>query len=143
MVMGATLCGRGPAAAAIAAAMHNQSEQVLNSFTLNLYFTWREGFSWGTLFAPKDIVILHLRRVRIHLPQPQLVDPLIIVRYLHRVKDARLHLPVELFLRYYVQFASHRRREIELVRILQLQARRWHRSEEHTSELQSLRHLVC
>src|ERR1039457_6005242 len=43
MVMGATLCGRGPAAAAIAAAMHNQSEQVLNSFTLNLYFTWEGG----------------------------------------------------------------------------------------------------
>lgn len=39
MVMRATLCERGLAAAAIAAAAHKHSKQVLDSFTLNLYFS--------------------------------------------------------------------------------------------------------
>jgi hypothetical protein len=38
MVMGATPCERGPAFAAIAAAAHKHSKQVLESLTLNPYF---------------------------------------------------------------------------------------------------------
>ena len=38
MVMRATLWGRGPEAAAIAAVAHKHSRQVLESLTLNPYF---------------------------------------------------------------------------------------------------------
>jgi hypothetical protein len=39
MAIVATFCGRGPAARPIAAAAYRKIKQVLNSFTLNLYFS--------------------------------------------------------------------------------------------------------
>jgi len=44
MVMRAALCARGPAAAAIdiAAVAHKHSQQVLESLTLNLYFSVKD-----------------------------------------------------------------------------------------------------